>query len=139
MQFCMTSNIASHALKCRGDLAHNGGMSRKARPKKPERRPTFIRAWRKERGLTLVQLSDRLLHLHEMEMSDGQLSRIERGEQPYSQDLLEAVADVLNCAPADLLMRDPSKPDGIWSIWDTLKPVEQAQAVEVIKALKRAS
>jgi transcriptional regulator with XRE-family HTH domain len=113
-------------------------MPRKARPHpKPARRPTYIRAWRKHRELTLAQLADRLSVELEIEISEGQLSRIERGETPYSQDILEAVAQVLRCEPADLIMRDPTQPDAIWSLIDTLKPVERAQAVEIIKALRR--
>ena len=113
-------------------------MSRKARPHpKPVRRPTYIRAWRKHRGLTLAQLADRLSVELEVAISEGQLSRIERGETPYSQDILEAVAAALRCEPADLIMRDPAQPDGIWSLLDSLKPGERLQAVEIIKALRR--
>jgi transcriptional regulator with XRE-family HTH domain len=113
-------------------------MPRKARPHpKPARRPTHIRAWRKHRDLTLAQLSDRLATELEVEISEGQLSRIERGETPYSQDILEALAMTLRCEPADLIMRDPTAPDSIWSLLDTLKPVERRQAMEIIKALQR--
>jgi transcriptional regulator with XRE-family HTH domain len=113
-------------------------MARKARPHpKPPRRPTFIRSWRKHRGLTLAQLADRLATELEIDISEGQLSRIERGETPYSQDILEAVAAVLRCEPADLLMRDPAAPDAIWSLFEALKPVERRQAVEILKALGR--
>ena len=113
-------------------------MPRKARPHpKPTRRPTYIRSWRKHRGLTLAQLADRLVVELEIEISEGQLSRIERGETPYSQDILEALAAALRCEPADLIMRDTAQPDAIWSLLDTLKPAERQQAVEVIKALQR--
>jgi len=113
-------------------------MPRKARPHpKPARRPTYIRAWRKHRELTLAQLADRLKVALEVDISEGQLSRIERGETPYSQDILEAVAQVLRCEPADLIMRDPTQPDAIWSLIDTLKPGERRQAVEILKALAR--
>ncbi len=113
-------------------------MPRKARPHpKPARRPTFIRAWRKSRGLTLAQLADRLSVELEVQISEGQLSRIERGETPYSQDILEALASVLRCEPADLIMRDPTQPDAIWSLLDALKPTERLQAVEIIRALQR--
>ncbi len=111
-------------------------MPRKARAHpKPLRRPTFIRAWRKHRELTLSQVADRLQVELEVDISEGQLSRIERGETPYSQDILEAVALALRCEPADLIMRDPTQPDAIWSLIDTLQPVERAQAIAVIKAL----
>jgi transcriptional regulator with XRE-family HTH domain len=113
-------------------------MTKTPRPHpKPTRRPTYIRAWRKHRGLTLAQLADRLATELEVRISEGQLSRIERGQTPYSQDILEAIAVALRCGPATLLVRDPAVPDALWSLWDTLKPVERLQAVELIKTLKR--
>lgn len=113
-------------------------MPKKARPHpKPARRPTYIRSWRKHRDLTLAQLADRLATELEVEISEGQLSRIERGETPYSQDILEAIAAALRCEPADLLVRDPAAPDAIWSLWETLKPAERTQAVEILKTFRR--
>jgi transcriptional regulator with XRE-family HTH domain len=113
-------------------------MPRKARPHpKPARRPTHIRAWRKHRGLTLAQLADRLAVELEVDITEGQISRIERGETPYSQDILEALASALRCQPADLLVRDPTQPDAIWSLWESLKPVERAQAVEMLRIFSR--
>jgi len=113
-------------------------MPRKARPHpKPARRRTFIRAWRKHRDLTLGKLAERLSTELELQISEGQLSRIERGETPYSQDILEAVAAVLRCEPADLIMRDPREPDALWNLLDGLKPTQRQQAIEVIKALQR--
>jgi transcriptional regulator with XRE-family HTH domain len=113
-------------------------MSKKLRPHpKPGRRPTFIRAWRKHRDLTLAQLADRLATELEVEISEGQISRIERGETPYSQDILEALASALRCEPADLIMRDPTAPDAIWSLLDTLKPAERLMALEIIKTVRR--
>lgn len=134
----MASKIVTHALRVSPEPVQTEGMSRKARANpKPKRRKTFIRQWRKVRGLTLLQMADRLKTELDLEISDGQLSRIERGDQPYSQDLLEAFAAVLRCDPADLLVRDPSQPEGIWSIWDQLQPVERAQVVEVAKVLRK--
>lgn len=101
---------------------HNVDM-RKAHTK------TFIRDWRKHRGKTLVQAAE---YLH---MNHGQLSRIERGEQPYNQYLLEKLADFLMCDPVDLLVRNPNDPEAIWSIWDKAKPGERAQIVAVANAL----
>ena len=113
-------------------------MPRKARPHpKPTRRPTYIRAWRKHRELTLGQLADRLKVELEVDISEGQLSRIERGETPYGQDILEALSHVLRCEPADLIMRDPTQKDAIWSLLDGLKPVERQKAIAAIKALQR--
>src|ERR1700757_393944 len=134
MHYCMASKFAYGAVQTPSAQEHHRTMPKSARPHpKPARRPTFIRSWRKHRGLTLAQLADRLATELEVQISDGQLSRIERGETPYSQDILEAVAAALRCEPADLLVRDPAAAEAIWSLWDTLKPVERIQAVEIIK------
>lgn len=100
-----------------------------ARKSESKRRPTFIRAWRKHRGLTLEHLAARIGVTH------ASLSRIERGEQPYNQDLLDLLADALMCAPADLIVRDPYDPEGIWSLWEQAGPDERHQMVEVIKLI----
>jgi len=91
----------------------------------------FLREWRKHRGLTQDQLAERI------GINRAYLSKIESGKRRYDQPLLEAAAEVLRCEPADLIIRDPSDPDGIWSIWDQLKPVERSQVVEIAKTLKR--
>ena len=68
-------------------------------------------------------------------MTHGQLSRIERGLQPYNQELLERLAELYRCDVVDLLIRDPSEPTNIWSIWDRAKPGERRQIVNVAEAL----
>lgn len=96
---------------------------------KGARRPTFIRQWRKHRGLTLERLSERV------DMSVGNLSQIERGSYAYTQDTLEALAQALSCEPADLIMRNPLDPEAPWSIWERLNPAQRKQAIRVLKAL----
>lgn len=91
----------------------------------------FIREWRKHRGLSQEQLAERI------GMNRAYLSKIESGKRRYDQPFLEAAAEVLRCEPADLIMRDPSDPEGIWSIWEQLKPVERSQVVEIAKTIKR--
>jgi len=59
--------------------------------------PHFIREWRKAKGLTLEVVADALKTTH------ASLSRIERGLQPYSQPMLQGLADLLSVDPADLL------------------------------------
>jgi transcriptional regulator with XRE-family HTH domain len=95
------------------------------------KRGHHIKEWRKHRGLTQDQLADRI------GINRAYLSKIESGKRRYDQPFLEAAAEVLNCEPADLIIRDPSDPDGIWSIWDQLKPVEKSQVVEIAKTIKR--
>lgn len=88
-----------------------GAAQREGSPDmKRMRRPTFIRAWRKYRELTLAELSKSLADEGRLEISESQLSRTERGETPYNQDLLEAVARALQVEPADLIARSPPDP-----------------------------
>lgn len=92
---------------------------------------TFLRQWRQHRGKTLVQVAE------ELHMTHGQLSKIERGKQPYNQELLERLAELYRCEVVDLLIRDPSEPTNIWSIWDHAKPGERRQIESVAEAIVR--
>lgn len=100
-------------------------------PMWPMAKSHYIREWRKHRSLSQEQLAERI------GMNRAYLSKIESGKRRYDQPFLEAAAEVLRCEPADLIIRDPSDPDGIWSIWDTLRPVERAQVVEIAKTIRR--
>jgi transcriptional regulator with XRE-family HTH domain len=116
--------------------AHSGAvhpvyMARKVTPRfkrQPRYRPTFIRQWRESIPLTLEQLAERVGTTH------ASLSRIERGIQPYSQELLEAIASALGTDAATLIMREPGEP-GIWSIWDQAKPGERQMIVDIAKTI----
>jgi transcriptional regulator with XRE-family HTH domain len=99
--------------------------------KKPAAPRHFIRAWRKHRSKTLEQLAEMVGTTH------ATLSRIERGKLPYNQGQLEALAEALNCAPADLIMRDPTAPDAIWSIWEQVPVPEREQAARVLQTFTK--
>lgn len=70
-------------------------------------------------------------------MSHQNLGKIERGAVPYSEHLLERLAEEYRCDIVDLIIRDPTDPDGLWSVYDQLKPVERLQLVEMAKVIKR--
>lgn len=109
------------------------GMARREL-KRPKRRRTFLREWRKHRGLTQEQAADRI------EISQATLSRIETGTYPYTQDFLEKAAFAYMCEPADLIMRNPLDADAMWSITDQLREVpeeERARVRAVIEAMIR--
>lgn len=72
-----------------------------------------------------------------MGVSHATLSRIENLKQDYRQTLLELLAKELGTDPASLLMRDPSDPDAIWSVWDEAKPAVRRQLVEIGKTLNK--
>lgn len=107
-----------------GLLRDNASMAKK-------RRPTYLREWRNHRHKTLVQAAEYL------GMNHGNLSKIERGLIPYNQELLERLSEFYNCEPADLLIRNPTEPTSIWSLWDRAKPGERRQIETVAEALLR--
>lgn len=100
-----------------------------------ERKPTYIRAWRKHRGYTLDQMVGRLAELG-VETTGASLSRIERNDQPYNQDILEPIAEALGVTRADLLENNPEIPDAeIVDFVAHLNAREQQQAIAVLRAM----
>jgi transcriptional regulator with XRE-family HTH domain len=99
------------------------------------RKPTYIRAWRDERGYTLDDMVGRMDVLG-VKITGASLSRIERGIQPYSQDILEAIAEALNVTVAQLTEHNPKMPPA--KIYDFLKHLnadEAKQADAVLRAM----
>lgn len=100
------------------------------KPKRIRKRH-FLKEWRKHCNLTQEVAADRI------GITQGVLSRIERGEVPYDQDFLETAAEAYGTSSASLIMRNPEI-DGIWSIQDQLEkadPIKQAEIIEVVKVL----
>ena len=97
----------------------------------PERtlQPTFIRQWRNYRGKTLSQVADDVNTTH------ATISRIETGKSPYSQPMLEAIAESLGTDAASLLSARAVDCDAIWSIWDKAQPFERELIVNVAYAI----
>ena len=90
---------------------------------------TFIRQWRKHRGMTLGEVADIV------NISHASISRIETGAQPYSQPILEGIAGALDTDAASLLSRDPSDQEAIWSIWGKARPFERELIVNIATAI----
>lgn len=103
----------------------------KVQPRFKQRRRLFVREWRKHRGLTLEQLSERV------GMTSGNLSHLERGLIPYNQDTLEALAEALGTDAASLIMRDPRGSDAIWTVWENASPAEKQQIVDLAKVVMK--
>lgn len=92
------------------------------------RRKTFIKQWREYRNLTQDALAERL------ETSKASISRIEAGEQAYTQDFLEACAEALRTDPASLLMRDPTDAEAVWSLWDRAKSADRQKIEKLVRS-----
>jgi transcriptional regulator with XRE-family HTH domain len=121
-----------HQEPCR-EMRRQGKILPMAKTKKPKakspRRRTFIREWRKHRKLTQEELAE------EVHLSQEQVSRIEKGEQPYTQETLEAFAAALKCSPADLIMRGPDETQPIWAILEKLSPADREAAAKMLQIL----
>jgi transcriptional regulator with XRE-family HTH domain len=94
---------------------------------------TFLREWRNHRDLSLESVAAQI------GMTHGNLSRIERGRQPYDEELLDGLAKVYECSPVDLLSRHPSDPEGLYAIWDGLRETQRRQFLIIGQTLRDAS
>ena len=106
-------------------------MKQRIKSRLKQRRKLFLREWRNHRVLTQEQLAERA------GISQGMISQLEKGTTDFSGETLAALADALQCEPADLIMRNPGDPEAPWTIWDTLEKPQKRQAIEIMKALKR--
>lgn len=123
----------------------NVRMAHTARPKH------YLREWRKHAGLSLegvrekaeALFADRIVaegeevDLNKIGLSHSTLSRIESFKNPYNQRLLEVLAEVYGAPDeASLIIRNPEDPDGIWSIYDQIKPEQRPVALKVLSGFK---
>lgn len=97
--------------------------------KQPQRH--FIQEWRKFRGLSQELMAER------MGIARSYISHIENGKRRYDQLFLESAAHALNCTPADLIMRDPTQSNSIWSIWEQIPEQQRGQAFRVLEAFRK--
>lgn len=95
----------------------------------PTWRPTFLREWREARGKTLEEVAPK------MGITHGQLSKIERGKHPYSQNILEVAAEEYDCTVQDLLTRRPDEAENIFARWPILTEQQKRQAIRLLNAV----
>jgi transcriptional regulator with XRE-family HTH domain len=92
----------------------------------------YVREWRKFRNLTQERLADRTPY------TPGAISQLETGRTHYTQSMLEALADALQCTPGDLLSRNPFKEGEVISLWDQLPEDKRDIARRMLETLKSA-
>jgi transcriptional regulator with XRE-family HTH domain len=100
--------------------------------KKRERFQHFIKKWREFRQLSQEDVAALI------EVDRTSISRVERGETPYDQDLLEKLSLVYRCDPDDLISVDPLEPDPLKLIWSSLQKADtqtKARALGYIESL----
>lgn len=95
----------------------------------------YLKEWREYRGLSLRKLADR------MEAEPGvpitsfaNLGRIEKMQQQYSQEIMEAAAVALQCTVADLLTVNPAVESEVVE----LKDMVRGKDIDTIKAILSA-
>jgi transcriptional regulator with XRE-family HTH domain len=92
--------------------------------------PLLLAKWRHYRNKTQAQVAEAL------GITAVHVGRLERGERPYNQKLLEDLAEYLICEPAHLLMVDPTLPDAKWSLWETVQAVPEDRADDVRRVIE---
>lgn len=100
---------------------------------------TYLKHWRKHRGLTQDEVLNRLAVFDDdkLPQTGASLSRIENGKQIYTQRTLEALAEVYQCEPHDLLGRNPEKEGQVIDMLARLSESQMRQIGVIIEALVR--
>lgn len=97
----------------------------------------YIREWREHRGLSLARLAARMLdQTGEEVISSVSIGRMERGQQPYSQPILEALAHALTCEVDDLLSVNPLKEGEVVDFMQILRRMNKDQVAQLTKIAK---
>jgi transcriptional regulator with XRE-family HTH domain len=98
------------------------------------KRGHFLRQWREHARLSQEQIGVAMGALGVVGLTKASISRTENGKTPYTQDVLEAFAEVVGCVPAELLARPPLDPEEIWALWDRLAAEDKPRAAAVLRA-----
>jgi hypothetical protein len=100
----------------------------------------YFREWRAFRELSLAKAVSR------MEAEPGgnplitgmSLSRIERGLQPYSEEVVNALADIYRCEPYELFTVNPLKQGDVVDLMRYMRGMQNADAGKALRILKSA-
>jgi transcriptional regulator with XRE-family HTH domain len=98
----------------------------------------YLLEWRKHRGLSLERLAQRLESEPGGEpiISRSSLNRIERGEQDYTQEVLQALAIALDCEPTDLLIVNPLVDGVVIDLLSVLRSLPEEKIEMATRMLK---
>jgi transcriptional regulator with XRE-family HTH domain len=101
----------------------------------------YFKEWRQYRGLSLKRAVERTEKQEGGEpiISAMSLSRIERGLQPYSEEVVLALAAAYNCdEPADLLLVNPLVEGKVVDLNRYVRSIPPKQAAKALAVLKTA-
>jgi transcriptional regulator with XRE-family HTH domain len=96
----------------------------------------FIRQWREYRGYSLRKLAAMMeREPGEQLTSHANLGRIETFEQPYTQEILEALSVALKADVVSLLTVDPNKDGEVVDLVRLITAKNRPMAVRMLKVL----
>lgn len=100
----------------------------------------YLKRWRQHRNYTQEQVTDRLVSLDDplLPTTAASLSRLENGKQPYSERILEALAEIYQCEADHLIGRDPTKEGEVIDLLARLNESQLQQAKLILQALQGA-
>lgn len=94
--------------------------------------PNFLRAWREHRGLSQIELAEKVDSSHQV------IGYLERGRTQLSAKWLRKLAEALDTTPGHLLEHDPKDvPADVLDIWSHIAERDRAQAVRVLQSFTR--
>lgn len=99
-----------------------------------QRSPYKLKAWRMASKLSLKKLAAALAE-RGYEVSDATLSRVENGEQIYTQPLLEALAAFYGTDVGSLLLDEPHERSNIMRLFRRVPADKKRDAERILKAL----
>jgi transcriptional regulator with XRE-family HTH domain len=101
----------------------------------------FIRAWRQKRNVSLRKLASSLPTGSDGEplVSYASLSRIENGEQPFSEPILNAISDALDVPRAMLLELDPNSEGHVVDLLNKMDRKTRDQAIRMLEAFAKST
>ncbi|WP_057464489.1 helix-turn-helix transcriptional regulator [Pseudovibrio sp. POLY-S9] len=99
-------------------------------------KPTYLKEWRKHRNLSQQALADRMLDDEGYQLvTNVSISRIEKGLQPYTQSVLEALAEALETTPIALISSPPGEAAELINRIQELTPQQQKQIKAFLDAI----
>ena len=103
-----------------------------ARIAKPKARSkVFIKEWREFRKLTQDDLAE------ELGSTKTSVSRLERGEQALTIDVLDELARILKTTRLAILSRAPGEDDDVHAAWERAKPADKRRIIEIYTTMKK--
>lgn len=97
----------------------------------------YLKAWRKHREMTQEQVVSRLAALDDplVPSTGASLSRLERGEQIFTERSLGALAAIYDCT-MDELLRPPPPQDDLTRVLKGMNELDRARAARLLRAME---